>query len=388
MKLILTNLKHFSITFLILLAGLVVFGLSIGANLHYNENDLAYTIDGEGPHIFIEGDSVVVKYIRGGRDEGFRVERHGYARTDTISVDVSFPLDGSSFPFDVYPETASPPALYDDGQPVFAVSDIESGFFGFRDLLIAHGVVDGALQWTYGRGHLVLVGDFVDRGASTTQVLWFIYKLENEARAQGGHVHFILGNHELKTLYGDYEDAAPRYGYAAAILGMQHSDLYGDDALLGRWMTRKNMMERINGNLFVHGGLHPGLAELGYSVEDVNGLLRPTYRQAYFPRPDRGDEDLLLSARTGPMWYRGYFKDSLSQDEVARAIEAFGAESVVVGHTLQRRVRKLYDGRVFAIDVRHPNDYESNFPPPRSEGLIIEDKRYYRALENGARKEL
>jgi hypothetical protein len=314
MKLILTSLKHFAIIALILLAGLVVFGLSIGANLHYYEDDLAYTVGGEGPHIFVEGDSVVVNYIRGGRDEGFWVEQRRHAQADTFQADVDFPLDGSTFSFDVYPEVETPPAVYDDGEAIFAVSDVESGFRGFRDLLIAHGVVDEALRWTYGRGHLVLVGDFVDRGASTTQVLWFIYKLEHEARAEGGRVHFILGNHELKTLYGDYEDAAPRYAYTAAILGKQHLDLYGDDALLGRWLMSKNVMERINGHLFVHGGLHPDIADGGYSVEDVNRLLRPTYRQAYVPRPDRGAEDLLLSARTGPAWFRGYFKDSLIQD--------------------------------------------------------------------------
>jgi hypothetical protein len=234
----------------------------------------------------------------------------------------------------------------------------------------------------------VLVGDLVDRGASTTQVLWFVYKLEHEARAQGGRVHFVLGNHELKTLYGDYEDAAPRYAYAAAILGKQQADLYGDDALLGRWLASKNMVERINGHLFVHGGLHPGLPDLGYSVDDMNRTLRPTYRQAYFPRPGRGQEDVLLSARTGPAWFRGYFKDSLSVDEVVRPIEALGAEAVIVGHTLHRRVKRLYDGRVFAIDVPHHNDYLSSFPPRRAEGLLIEDGRYYRALEGGTNKEL
>jgi hypothetical protein len=31
-----------------------------------------------------------------------------------------------------------------------------------------------------------LNGDFVDRGENVTQVLWLIYKIENQAQKQGG----------------------------------------------------------------------------------------------------------------------------------------------------------------------------------------------------------
>lgn len=97
--------------------------------------------------------------------------------------------------------------VYDDGQPILAVSDVETNYRSFRDLLIQHRVMGRELRWTFGRGHLVLLGDFVDRGASTTQVLWLIYKLEQAALAQGGRMHFILGNHEIKNLQGNFQAA-------------------------------------------------------------------------------------------------------------------------------------------------------------------------------------
>jgi hypothetical protein len=58
---------------------------------------------------------------------------------------------------------------------------------------------------------------------------------------------------------------------------------------------------------------------------------------------------------------------------------------VVVGHTLQWSVKKLYQGKVFAIDVKHPNDYESHFPPRSSEGLLIEADNFYRLLSDGTK---
>ena len=66
------------------------------------------------------------------------------------------------------------------------LSDIEGNFQAFRDFLINAKVIDTGLNWTFGDKHLVLVGDFVDRGASVTQVLWLIHKLEQQACAPAG----------------------------------------------------------------------------------------------------------------------------------------------------------------------------------------------------------
>ena len=85
---------------------------------------------------------------------------------------------------------------------------------------------------------------------------------------------------------------------------------------------------------------------------------------------------------------RGYFKDDLSQEEVEKGINKFNAKAVVVGHTLQWSVKKLYNGKVFAIDVKHPKDYNKNWPNKKSEGLLITEGKYHRILANGKKLEL
>lgn len=50
-------------------------------------------------------------------------------------------------------------------------------------------------------------------------------------------------------------------------------------------------------------------------------------------------ESFLRSSQTGPAWYRGYFKDELSQQEVEQGLQAVGARAAVVGHTIQRIIR-------------------------------------------------
>lgn len=382
MSLILTNLKHFTVTFLLLLVTLVCFGLFIGADAHLFEDELAYQLDGE-VHLFYQNDQLLALRIKGDNDSGFYVEQQPLSAAGKSKITVPFPQDNSSFTLDIAEDIQTPDAIYNDGEPIIALSDIESGFAAFRQFLISHGIADKQLNWTFGKGHLVLVGDFVDRGASTFQVLWGIYKLEQSANLSGGKVHFVIGNHEIKNLQGNFQSANEKYFYIAGILGKQQFQLLDDNALLGRWLAAKNVLEIINGVVFVHGGLHPDIAKYQLSVAEINQIVRSGYRTLYYSPPAVTKTFFLQSSTTGPAWYRGYFKDDLSQAEVEQGLKAVNAKAVVVGHTLQGEVKALYNNKVFAIDVRHPKDYLTSFPLRASEGLLIKDGQYFRLSEDG-----
>ncbi|WAC03282.1 hypothetical protein N7U66_06875 [Lacinutrix neustonica] len=51
------------------------------------------------------------------------------------------------------------------------ISDIEGNYEAFASFLFANKIMDENHNWIFGTGHLVLVGDFVDRGKNVTQVL-------------------------------------------------------------------------------------------------------------------------------------------------------------------------------------------------------------------------
>jgi len=385
-RLILHNLKHFFITFILLLCLLIIFGLHIGADAHFNTNRLAFQVAGEGPHLFHDGTYWQAHILRGDRDQGFYAEQFQLEDKQDISLPVYFALDDQTFEVTINQDIVTPPVSYSDGQPILAISDIEGNFKAFRDFLITHQVIDEQLNWTFARGHLVLVGDFVDRGNSVTQVLWLIYHLEQQARDHGGQVHYIIGNHEIKNLQANFRSATEKYHHIAAMLGKSQHQLFDHQAFLGRWLASKNSLERINGVLFTHGGIHPDVADLNLSLQTVNQVIRDQYRTAHFTRKHPGDHDLLTSSRTGPAWYRGYFKDDLTQAEVELGLNAFAAQAVVVGHTLQSEVSQLYRGKVYAIDVKHPLDYTFSLPFRSSEGLLIQDQRFYRLLEDGSQE--
>jgi len=388
-KRIFRYLKHALLTIVGLTVAIICIGLSFGASVHYGDNPLMFNWHDDGPYIFYENDSSLsINYIKGNMDDGFYLDQAKFPIDTEVSATCYFPIDSTSFDIPIKTDFKIPNSTYDDSNKILAISDIESGYKTFRDFLINSKVIDENLDWTFGKGHLVLVGDFVDRGFSTTQVLWFIYKLEQDAEKQGGHVHYILGNHELKNMHGDYGAASQKYLHVASILEKRQIELYDPNSLIGRWMASKNTVELINGNLFVHGGMHHEVAESGISLEEINQITRSNYYKAFYPKATKSLEQDIISTKTGPSWYRGYFKDDLTQEQINCGLNRFKAKTVIVGHTIQGKVNRQYDGRVIGIDVRHPKDYHKNWPKRRSEGLLIEGDTYYRVLDNGEKEKI
>ena len=388
-KRILRYLKHILGTIIVLLIVGVITLVSLNGTFDFGDNQLKLNLENEGPYVFYETDSTLnVNYIKGNKTDGFYLDQKEYALDKAVPVNCYFPLDSSTFKFSLKSNFTIPSSTFSDNEPILAVSDIESGYKTFRDFLINSKVIDTNLNWTFGKGHLVLVGDFMDRGFSTTQVLWFIYKLEQDAKKQGGHVHFIIGNHELYNLQGKFKSASYKYNGVASILGKQQHNLYDENSFIGKWMTSKNTLELINGHLFAHGGIHPDFANYDITIDEVNHINRENYRNAFFPKPKETVEQLITSSKKGISWYRGYFNDDLSQEDVEKGINHFNAKAVVVGHTLQWNVTKLFKGKVYAIDVKHPKDYSKHWPFKKSEGLLITKGEYFQVLANGEKKQL
>jgi hypothetical protein len=88
-------------------------------------------------------------------------------------------------------------------EPLTAIGDVHGDFQTLRALLRSVGLIDESDRWSGGSRRLVQVGDILDRGAESRKVLDLLMRLEEEARASGGKVTALLGNHEAMNLFGD-----------------------------------------------------------------------------------------------------------------------------------------------------------------------------------------
>ena len=92
---------------------------------------------------------------------------------------------------------------YSGVERIVAVSDIHGAYQPLVATLRNAAVLDPDLAWSGGSTHLVIVGDILDRGPDSRDVMDLLMRLEGEAEAAGGMVHVLIGNHEAMNLIGD-----------------------------------------------------------------------------------------------------------------------------------------------------------------------------------------
>ena len=257
-----------------------------------------------------------------------------------------------------------------------AISDIHGQVEIFKTLLRQHKVVDDNLDWRFGKGHLVITGDIFDRGDTVTEALWLVYKLEQQALAAGGKVHYLLGNHEYLVLRDDQRYLHPKYVYTASFFDQDLRKLFAANTVLGRWLRSKSTIIKINDFVFLHGGIHQQFLDLDLSLEQANDEFRATIglsKDALAKNPIWQS----LHSRFGPIWYRGYFRDEhLRAEDVGAILTQLNASKIIVGHTSMDEIESHHAEQVIAID-------SSIKKGKKGELLLWQDGTFWRGKMNG-----
>src|SRR6187399_3480408 len=231
-----------------------LFAFCIGQNAEVKNYPIKQATDPaiiDGPYVLYDNDSVFVKYIED--NSGAKtVKTDGTPATmkNNITLQVNTDIPGKTFAVQLKQKLSEEKSEYKGIKKMLVISDIEGNFGAFRKLLQGNGVIDENFNWTFGKDHLVLVGDFVDRGTMVTEVLWLIYSLEEKAKAAGGYIHYILGNHEIMNMGGDLRYLQSKYRESATLLNTPYTALVGENSELGRWLRTKNVIEKVGDILF------------------------------------------------------------------------------------------------------------------------------------------
>lgn len=329
------------------------------------------SVNNDGPYILYRNNMVFVKQIDGSNgSKKAVVDSVSVSEKENIILQVGTDTPDETFSVKIKAKLENEKGEFPGVKRMIVISDIEGNFKAFKKLLQANRVIDSNYDWIFGDGHLVLTGDFFDRGIYVSQVLWLIYSLEEKAKEAGGYVHFILGNHEIMNLNGDLRYVNPGYFENAALLKETYSSLYGKNSEIGRWLRTKNVVEQVGNILFVHGGISSDVNNLGFSASRINKLARPYYDDTTGKYPNRVS---LLYGDTGPFWYRGYYIGDRVEIEgkLDSTLYEFGVKHVATGHTvIADTVSSLFKGKLFNTDVKHAYG--------QSEALLVEDNKFYR----------
>lgn len=323
-----------------------VFHLSISAIFSQSNNDSS-SFSPDGP-VIIYREGKILKYSVIPGSSGPYVSKTEITKNDALTCYIDALND--SFTFRLKDNISTEQSAYPAPEKMLVISDIEGNFKGFQMILKGTGVINENYNWIFGKGHLVLVGDFFDRGLNVTETFWLIYKLEQEAESSGGKVHFILGNHEMMNLKGRLKYVRQKYLVNADSMKHDYNSWYSADTELGRWLRSKNAVEKIGDYIFVHGGISKNFpAE--YDIEAINNSTRECIDKTY---PEGTMSKDIFIGSGGPLWYREIADLKESQDDVENTLRRFGAEKMIIGHTIiSDSVSYLYNERVIAIDLEH-----------------------------------
>lgn len=326
----------------------------------------------DGPYVLYNGGNAVVYSLSGNELSKKQTER---SNVSVLKVQTD---QNTTFDVSLKSSLETEHSSFAEPEKILALSDIEGNFDSFRKLLQSNGIIDENYNWTFGKGHLVFGGDMFDRGKQVTECLWLIYSLEEKAKAAGGYVHFILGNHEIMNLQGDHRYVEQKYKTNAELIGQSLSQLYNEDSELGRWLRTKNIVEKIGGVLFLHGGISRKINWTPVTVSDINELARPNYA---VKNADYGNEktNSIMASATSPFWYRTYYngKDDIPQI-IDSTLKKFSVNHIVTGHTIVADTISVhYDHKVINTDTKHADG--------KSEALLIDHGNYYRVNMKGER---
>lgn len=371
--------------------GFIIYGWS-GFDALFTDEDFGFSSDKElktkldgidGPYVFDN-----IKYSVNSDN---KIIKEKFDRNQPLTVVVNN-KDNDQFSLVLKKSHLQEVENYKLPSKLISISDIEGNFNAFYSFLLNNKVINENYNWIYGDGHLVLNGDFFDRGKSVTQILWLIYMLEEKAEKQEGKVHFINGNHEIMNLYGDVSYAKEKYIEVAKQISYEKrwdtasKFLFSNNSELGKWLRSKNVIEKIGNYIFVHGGINTKLINEKLSISEINKIAKKYYGKRKLSS-ENIKEDLVLSPYFGPYWDRSLsmdlmykmnfiFNDPLnapthrpSQTELDDILKFYNSRKIVIGHSVVNEVTYDYNNKVIKIDVKHGLNKNSE----NTQGLLIEN---------------
>ncbi len=243
-----------------------------------------------------------------------------------------------------------------------AIGDLHGDLEATRAVLRLAGAIDDKDRWVGGKLMVVQTGDQLDRGDGERAILDLLDRLTDEAKAAGGAVIVLDGNHEVMNVQQDFRYATPAglwefAGLAGAdtddprLAALPAETRSRGAALLPGGPVAKRLAGRgivavVGDTVFVHGGVLP--KHVRYGLDRMNREVS-AWMDGRAAQPPA-----IVTGEDGPIWTRLYSAAPAADDcrVLGETLAMIPARRMVVGHTVQRGgISPACGEQVWRIDV-------------------------------------
>nr|GMD69230.1 shewanella-like protein phosphatase 1 [Ipomoea batatas] len=292
------------------------------------------------------------------------------------------------------------------GRRIIAVGDLHGDLDKARQAFEMAGVLSSDGLWIGGETVLVQLGDILDRGEDELAILSLLRSMDIQAKAHGGAVFQVNGNHETMNVEGDfrYVDSG---AFDECVYFLEYLEEYGRDwekafpcwfAECHRWKRERKMSQsywdswslvkrqkgviarsillkpggplaselsrhgvilKVDDWLFCHGGTLPH--HVAYGIERINREVS-RWMRGLSDGEDRPEIPFIATrGYDSVVWSRLYsrgnphienYQNNQIQSILEETLRAVGAKGMVVGHTPQPMGANCkYNCSIWCIDV-------------------------------------
>ena len=212
-------------------------------------------------------------------------------------------------------------------------------------------------------------------------ILELLNKLDKQARVYGGRVHYLIGNHELMNVIGDFSYVLPNH--LTKIPVNIREELFKPGGYMAQMLAcHSYSILKINNWIFCHGGLLPShikkICKCGYkfynekkktcgrcgTVKDnmgnngikyINQLLRKILLNKLKISDLTDDEHKIILGTDGLFWTRHYKFDPKKCNTLKNTLEIINNDKekggLIVGHTPHSNVTAECNNKLFFVDI-------------------------------------
>lgn len=241
---------------------------------------------------------------------------------------------------------------------IIVIGDIHGDLKRFKKILVDAQIINDDLEWIANPPETIVVqlGDQVDSAnrapeiptwevLDDTAILHFTNSLDNIAKAKGGRIISLIGNHELMNVIGNFSYVSEKSNVP------DRNNYFKTGGILSPILSNRPIVLKIGELFFCHAGINKQhlmlLDSYQKDVSYINHLWTQFMSTGTIDINDKELFDRLILHPDGILWTREFNEN---EDDGKYVMKRLGCEYIFVGHTTVEKIQ-IMNNRIWLIDT-------------------------------------